>query len=36
MLMHNGTNVAAAEEYCESVFETDPEVHHPPSLAVFL
>jgi hypothetical protein len=28
MLMHNGTNVAAAEDYCESVFETDPEVYH--------
>jgi hypothetical protein len=28
MLMHNGTNVAAAEDYCASVFETDPEVYH--------
>lgn len=28
MLMHNGTNVAAAEDYCESVFETDADVYH--------
>jgi hypothetical protein len=28
MLMHNGANVTAAEDYCESVFETDPDVYH--------
>ena len=28
MLMHNGTNVAAAEDYCENVYEADAEVYH--------
>ena len=28
MLMHNGTNVSAAEDYCESVYGTDPDVYH--------
>jgi hypothetical protein len=28
MLMHNGTNVSAAEDYCESVYDTDPNVYH--------
>jgi hypothetical protein len=28
MLMHNGANVPAAEEYCDSVYDTDPNVYH--------